>query len=234
LAFALCYLGSGKVLSWLNAPLFSVLPEGQRHLFYNSVFESFMAHMNVSCYAAILGSVPYWLVEIWGFVSPGLSITERRIAARFSAACIMCTIAGAAFGYFIFLPFAVKSFVKSGPTSGVPLITMARYYSDCLLILVASAVAFQLPVLVVGLVRSGLVSAEQFRARRSQAYVAIAIGAAIVTPPDAVSMLLMAVPLVLLYEAGIVCVSYPKRSLSRAANCGNRACSGDLPVSGRK
>lgn len=217
--FSLCYLVSDHLLWVLKKPLFDALPLDQQKLYFTGLFENFMTHLKISGYASLFILSPYYFYELWGFIAPGLYPKERKLVVPFVSAATFFFLAGASFAYFILFPVGFKYFVKYGAPSDVPLLTMDSYYSTCLKLLLLFGVAFELPVLIVLLGYLGLVDAPMLRAQRKTAYIGITVVSALFAPPDAMSMIILIAPLVLMYEGAIWVVKWlgMKRSAEKAA-----------------
>lgn len=206
--FVLCYCFAEPILAVLRKPLFDVLPPGQQRLYYTSLFENFLTHLKVAGYAAAFLISPYFFHEIWGFISPGLYPRERKYVFPFMAAVTAFFLAGASFAYFVLFPVGFKYFISYGAPSDAPMLTISSYYGTVLKLLMLFGLAFELPVLVCFLGFLGIVDAPFLRQHRRSAIIGITVLAAFVAPPDAISMLLLGGPLVLLYEGSIWVVQW--------------------------
>ncbi len=167
-----------------------------------------MTHLKIAGYGSLFFLSPYYFYELWGFISPGLYPKERKLVAPFILAATFFFLAGACFAYFVLFPVGFKYFVHYGGPSDVPLLTMDSYYGTCLKLLLLFGVAFELPVLIVLLGYIGLVDAASLRKQRKNAIIGITVVAALFAPPDAVSMLILGAPLILMYEAAIWVVDW--------------------------
>lgn len=206
--FAVCYLVSDHLLWVLKKPLFDALPPDQQKLYFTGLFENFMTHLKISGYGSLFFLSPYYFYELWGFISPGLYPKERKLVIPFVSAATFFFLAGACFAYFILFPVGFKYFVQYGGPTDVPLLTMDAYYGTCLKLLLLFGAAFELPVLIVLLGYLGLVDAPLLRKQRKAAVIGITIVSALFAPPDAVSMLILGAPLILMYEAAIWVVAW--------------------------
>lgn len=203
LGFVICYCFAEPLLSVLRKPLFEALPVEQRRLYFTSLFEGFLVHLKIAGYASLFLFSPYYFFEIWKFVSPGLLPRERKLVLPFVTAATTFFIGGASFAYFVLFPVGFKYFIHYGAPTDIPLLTIDSYYSTCLKLLLLFGLAFELPVFVCLLGFLGLVDAPFLRAQRRSAILMITVISALFAPPDAVSMLLLGIPLIFLYEGAI-------------------------------
>ncbi len=204
--FVLCYFWSEPILALLRRPLFEVLPESERKLYFTSLFENFMTHLKIAGYASVFVFSPFFFYQIWAFASPGLTRKERKWVIPFVLSASLFFVGGALFAYFVLFPVGFKYFVNYGGPADIPLLTMDAYYSLCLKLMLLFGLAFELPVLICLLGLLGVVDARQLKEHRRSAILGIAVLSALFAPPDAISMLLLGIPLVLLYEGAILVV----------------------------
>ena len=194
---------ANKLYAWLAAPLLDKLPEGGQ-LIAVQVASPFFTPIKLAFFVALVLSAPWLLYQAWAFVAPGLYQREKRLALPLLASAVILFYAGCAFAYFVVLP-SVFGFLTAIKPDGVAMMTDINAYLDFVLVIfLAFGASFQLPVALVILVLLGWVTPEQLRAGRGYAVVGIFILAALITPPDVVSQLLLAIPMCLLYEAGIL------------------------------
>ncbi len=202
------YFLAEPILDVLRKPLFDVLPPEQQKLYFTSLFENFLTHLKVGGYAALFFLSPYFFFELWGFLAPGLYPKERKYVFPFIGAATFFFLAGAAFAYFVLFPVGFKYFVTYGGPNDFPMLTISSYYGTVLKLLLLFGLAFELPVLVCFLGFLGLVDAPFLRKHRRGAIIFITVVAALFAPPDAVSMIMLGVPLIGLYEASIWVVQW--------------------------
>ena len=189
--------------AWLAAPLLAKLPAGGQ-LIAVEVASPFFAPVKLAFFAALMVSTPWLLYQAWAFVAPGLYRREKRLAVPLLASAVTLFYGGCAFAYFLVLP-AVFAFLHEVTPDGVAMMTDLNAYLDFVLVVfLAFGSSFELPVALVILVLLGWVTPAQLREWRGYAIVGIFIIAAVITPPDVISQLLLALPMIALYEAGIL------------------------------
>ncbi|MEK7396183.1 MAG: twin-arginine translocase subunit TatC [Candidatus Poribacteria bacterium] len=215
--FLVLYFFSEQILGILRGPLFLVLPPTQQKLYFTSLFENFLTHLKIAGYSALFVFSPYYFYQLWCFIAPGLYSKERRLALPFICAATTFFLGGACFAYFIVFPVGFKFFVTYGGPTDIPLLTIDSYYTTCLKLLLLFGLAFEIPVIIVFLGYIGLVDSALLRKHRRVAIIGITVIAALFAPPDAVSMLMLGGPLVLLYECSIWVVQWlePRRRETR-------------------
>ena len=208
LGFVACYFIADPILAILRKPLFDALPVDQQKLHFTNLFENFMTHLKIAGYASVFFLSPFYFYQLWAFISPGLYPRERRLALPFISAATVFFVGGACFAYFVLFPIGFKYFITYGGPADVPLLTIDSYYGTCLKLLLLFGLAFELPVLICLLGFLGFVDATTLRTHRRNAIMIITLLSAVFAPPDAVSMLLLGVPLVLMYEGSIWVVQW--------------------------
>lgn len=201
---------ANKLYAFLAQPLLAKLPKGGQ-LIATQVASPFFAPMKLAFFAALLTSMPWLLYQAWAFVAPGLYKREKRLALPLLSSALGLFYAGCAFAYFLVLPM-VFGFLARVTPEGVTMMTDISAYLDFVLVLfLAFGLAFELPVALVILSLLGWVTPRQLREGRGYAVVGIFIVAAVLTPPDVVSQLMLAIPMCLLYEAGIIAAKWVAR-----------------------
>ncbi|MBS0321301.1 MAG: twin-arginine translocase subunit TatC [Proteobacteria bacterium] len=193
---------SKQIYSLVAAPLMSALPAGAT-MIATDVTGTFLVPLKVTLLAAFLIALPVVLWQAWAFVAPGLYKHEQRLALPLIVSSVFFFFLGMAFAYFIVFPWIFHFFVSFTP-AGVQMMTdIDKYLSFVLWMFVAFGVTFEIPVVVVVLVRLGIVPLAKFKEFRRYVIVGAFVVAAVITPPDMVSQLMLAVPMCLLYELGI-------------------------------
>lgn len=194
--------GPGALYDLLAAPLVAHLPKGAT-LIATSVISPFMVPLKILLMSAFLLALPVVLWQVWGFVAPGLYTHEKRLVLPLVMSSTVLFFVGVAFCYF-FVFGQVFSFIQSfAPKSITAAPDIEAYLSFVLTMFISFGLAFEVPIVVVVLARLGLVSLDKLKAFRGYFIVLAFIIAAVVTPPDVVSQLALAIPMVLLYEMGI-------------------------------
>ena len=203
LVFVCLFPFAGDLYAILAHPLLAVLPKGGQ-MIATDVTTPFFVPMKVAMMASFMVALPYVLYQLWSFVAPGLYTHEKRLVAPLVVASTLLFLCGMAFAYFLVFP-VVFGFITSVAPQGVAVMTDINKYLDFVLTLfIAFGITFEVPVAVVVLVRMGIVSVEKLREIRPYVVVGAFVIGAIFTPPDVVSQIMLAVPLWLLYELGIL------------------------------
>lgn len=193
---------SRQIYTWLAQPLISQLPNGQSMIATNPA-GAFFAPLKLTFFVAVFIAVPWLLYQLWAFVAPGLYAREKRLAVPLLATSVLLFYIGCAFAYFLVLP-AVFHFLTTFRPEVIAITPDANAYLDFVLaIFFAFGSSFELPVAMVILTLLGWITPQQFKDGRGYAIVGIFVLAAVLTPPDVVSQLMLAIPMCLLYELGI-------------------------------
>ena len=187
----------------LAAPLLKALPQGST-MIATDVTGTFLVPLKVTLMAAFLIALPYVLYQVWAFVAPGLYQHEKRLALPVIFSSVVFFALGMAFAYFFVFPIAFGFFAGYTP-AGVQMMTdIDKYLSFVLTMFLAFGITFEVPVVVVVLVRLGVVSLDKLRSIRGYVIVGAFVVGAIFTPPDVLSQVMLAIPLWLLYELGLL------------------------------
>ena len=197
------YPGPGEIYDILAAPLTKALPEGTKMVAIG-VITPFMVPLKVTAMVAFVLALPFILFQAWSFIAPGLYAHEKRLGIPLIISSTLLFIAGMSFCYF-FVFGQVFGFINSfAPKSITPAPDIEAYLSFVMTMFLAFGIAFEVPVALVVLVKLGIVTVEKLKEWRSYFIVGAFVVAAVVTPPDVVSQLALAIPMCLLYELGIL------------------------------
>lgn len=201
--FFVAYFFKEKLFELLMKPLTDVMGEDDKLIFTN-LPEAFFVYLKTAFLAGIMVASPVILYEFWKFVAPGLYKKERRVLFPVVILCSFFFIGGALFGYFIVFPYGFKFFLGFATEFIRPLPSMKEYFSFASKLLIAFGVVFEMPLIITLFSRLGLISVEFLKKNRKYAILLFFIGAAILTPPDVITQIMMAVPLMFLYEISII------------------------------
>jgi sec-independent protein translocase protein TatC len=193
----------GVLYAWVAAPMLRVLPEGTS-MIATDVTGTFFIPLKVTLMTGFLISLPVVLYQMWAFVAPGLYKHEKKLAMPIIVSSTILFFCGMAFAYFIVFPSIFGTFVGFTPKGVNMTPDIDKYWSFALTMFIAFGITFETPVVLAVLTRAGLVTVKQLGEFRGYFIVAAFVIAAIVTPPDVLSQLFLAIPLVLLYEVGII------------------------------
>ena len=200
--FVVCYFFKEKLFEVLTIPLVVSMPDNSAMIF-TSLPEAFFTYLKVSFFAAIFLASPYILYQTWKFISPGLYKSEKKYVFPFVFFSTIFFMGGSLFAYFVVFPFGFKFFLAFGTELIRPMLSIREFLSFSFRLLLAFGIIFELPILMFFLSRVGLVNSRTLITKRKYAILLVFIIAALFTPPDVVTQVLMALPLMLLYEASI-------------------------------
>jgi len=215
IGFFVCYYFKDRIFAIVTKPLTQVLPEN-KYLIYTGLTEAFFVYMKLALFASLILTSPFVLYQIWKFISPGLLAREKKYVVPFVTSSSLLFAGGILFGYFIVLPPAFEFFVSFNNQYLQAMISFRDYLSLFVMFLLGFGISFELPVFMFFLAKLGIVNTKMLSQKRRYAILLIFIIAAVLTPsPDALSQLLMAVPLIFLYEISILIVKVvEKRKIS--------------------
>ena len=222
IAFALatiaCYFAAAEIYGFLVRPLANAFPDPEhRRMIYTGLTEAFVTYLRLAMFAGFILSFPIIAAQFYLFMAPGLYKNERRALIPYLVAAPVLFLSGAAFAYYFIFPAAWKFFLgfeSPGSIGGLPIQLETRvsdYLSIVMHLMMAFGLSFQLPIVLVLLVRSGAITIDNLRRGRRYAIVSIVIVAAFITPPDMFSQIALSVPLYLLYEVSILFCRYTQR-----------------------
>ncbi|HRR40513.1 MAG TPA: twin-arginine translocase subunit TatC [Syntrophales bacterium] len=211
IAFGICYNFKERLFEVLTRPLVESIPKNS-YMIYTSLPEAFFNYLKISFFAGLVVASPYILYQIWKFISPGLYASEKKHVVPFVLTSTILFVSGVLFGYFLALPPAFKFFLEFSTDFLKPMLTLREYLSLSLKLLLAFGIVFEIPVFIFFLAKIGVVNAALLRKQRKYAILLIFIVAALITPtPDAFSQTLMAVPMMILYEVGIIVAKWGEK-----------------------
>lgn len=199
--FGLCFYFKEFLLFWLEDPL----PDKYKgNLFFIEPTEPFFAHMKVSFMGALFISMPYILYQIWFFISPGLKVKEKKITMMFVVFGTLFFLFGGLFCYFLVLPLGLKFLIGYGIEWYHMQVTIKMYFGFVVKLILAFAFAFQTPLIMVLLTKFGIINTIKMRMYRKWAFLGAFGLAAVLTPPDIITQVLLGFPLYMLYEFGVL------------------------------
>ena len=192
-----------RLFGILVQPLITVMKEGET-LIYTGLPEAFFTYLKVSFLSGLIVASPVLLYQFWMFVAPGLYRKERRLMVPIVILSSVFFVGGALFGYFVVFPWGFKFFLGFATDTIRPLPSMKEYFGFSAKLLLAFGLVFELPLVLTFMAKLGIVSVEFLKKNRKYALLLFFAGAAILTPPDVVTQILMALPLMILYEISII------------------------------
>ncbi len=210
-----------KLYAWLARPLIERLPQGS-HMIAIEVASPFLTPVKLAFVTAVFVAMPVVLYQIWAFVSPGLYRHEKRLALPLLVSAVLLFYVGCAFAYFLVLPAAFHFLTLITP-AGVSMMTdIGKYLDFVLTMFFAFGLCFEVPVAVVLLVALGVVTPDRLRRARRYVVVGAFVVAAVLSPPDVMSQILLAVPMILLYEIGVLAAAALVRDREARRAAGSR------------
>ncbi len=217
IAFGISLYFARPIFGFLVQPL---LASGQTKLIYTAIFEAFFVEIKVAFFAATFFSFPVFATQLWRFVAPGLYNKEKRAFLPFLLATPVLFIIGASMAYFMAIPVALEYLLGFGGSVGgveqQALPGVDNYLNFVMKFIFGFGISFLLPVLLMLLERAGIVTLEQLKSARRYAIVGAFAIAAVLTPPDVVSQLLLAIPLCILYELALIAIWFTRRRRKKA------------------
>ncbi|HEX7235193.1 MAG TPA: twin-arginine translocase subunit TatC [Nitrosospira sp.] len=213
IGFLPCSFYARELYSLLALPLLEKLPQGGQ-MIATEVVTPFFVPMKVAMMAAFVVTLPYTLHQVWAFVAPGLYSHEKRLVLPLVFVSTFLFLCGISFAYFAALPLVFEFITHFAPEGVAVMTDIGKYLDFVLTMFVAFGITFEVPIFVVLLAHMGVVSIEQLKNARRYVVVGAFVIGAIFTPPDVVSQFMLAVPLYLLYEAGILVASFISHSTS--------------------
>ena len=194
---------ANQLYTYVSEPLRSLLPEGSS-MIATEVTSPFLTPFKLSLVLAVFVAMPVILAQVWGFIAPGLYKSERRIAIPILTSSVVLFYAGVAFAYYVVFPLLFGFFTTVGPVDISVMTDINRYLDFVLKLFFAFGLAFEVPVAAVILILTGVVTADQLANNRSYVIVGCFVMGMLLTPPDVISQTLLALPMWLLFEIGLV------------------------------
>ncbi len=221
LSFGVCLYFAGTIFGFLVRPLTAAFPPGQGRLVYTKLYEQFFVEIKVALFAAFFVSFPVIANQLWAFVAPGLYAKEKKAFLPFLIATPVLFAAGASLAYFVVMPTAFHWMLgfqgEKGGLNLEALPAVGDYLSLVMQFILAFGISFLLPVLLLLLNRAGIVSRKQLIGLRRYVIVAITAVAAVITPPDLMSQILLLIPMLLLFEGSLLVMWLGERREAKQA-----------------
>lgn len=202
--FLLCYAFKERIFNFVAIPLIASLPADNSWMVFTGVSEAFFTYLKISFMAGIFLSLPVIFYQLWAFIAPGLYAKERWLIGPIVILSTLLFVVGAAFGYFVVFPFGFQFFMSFATETIRPFPSLKEYLTFASRMLFAFGMIFELPLVVYILARMGILTPETLTKNRRYIIVIIFIVAAILTPPDVISQMLMAAPLLVLFEISVI------------------------------
>ncbi len=231
IAVAICfgvlafYPGPSGMYDLLAAPLVAHLPKGAT-LIATNVISPILVPLKITLMAAFMVALPVVLYQVWAFVAPGLYSHEKKLVLPLVVSSTLLFVAGVAFCYFLVIPGMAKFIQAFAPSSITAAPDIEQYFGFVLTLFLVFGISFEVPIAVIVLARMGIVTIEQLQKFRGYFIVAAFIVAAVVTPPDVISQLALAIPMCILYEIGIIAA----KMLIKGTKAPDEEPAGDKPV----
>jgi sec-independent protein translocase protein TatC len=215
ICFAAVYPFANELYLWLSQPLRDLLPVGQT-MIATDVTAPFFAPLKLALVVSLFAAIPVILYQLWSFIAPGLYAHEKRLAFPLLFTSILLFYLGAAFAYFVVFPLVFGFFTAIGPEGIVELPDITSYLNFVLKMFFAFGVAFEIPIATILLILSGVTTASSLAAKRPYIVVACFVIGMLLTPPDIISQILLALPMWLLFEVGILFGRLARREVAEA------------------
>ena len=221
-AFIPAAIYANELFTLVAKPLLAKLPSGTT-LIATSVTSPFMTPFKVAFFVSLFAAMPVVIYQIWAFVAPGLYRREKRFAVPLLVSSVLLFYVGVVFAYIVVFPLMFSYLVGTAPEGVKYIPDMTSYLDFVLTMFFAFGIAFEVPIAVVLLVLTGIVKVEKMSEHRGYVIIGIFVVAAILTPPDAISQCIMAIPMYLLYEGGLVMARAMQKMRREAAEAAEKA-----------
>lgn len=202
--FLALYAFSNDIYTFIADPLMALLPEGSQ-MIATEVASPFLAPFKLTMVVAVFIAVPFVLHQIWAFIAPGLYQNEKSLAVPLLASSVLLFYGGAAFAYYVVFPLLFEFFVYTGPENVAVMTDISQYLNFVLKLFFAFGVAFEIPIATFLLIWTGATSVESLSRKRPYIVLGCFVIGMLLTPPDVISQTLLAVPMWMLYEVGLLC-----------------------------
>ena len=227
IGFAGAYFFKEKLFELLTAPLIIAMGEtGNAQMIFTGLPEAFFTYLKVSLLAGVIFATPVLFYEFWMFVSPGLYRTEKKYLLPVVFLSVFFFLVGSSFGYFIVFPYGFKFFLGFATQTIQAMPSMKEYLSFASKMLLAFGFVFELPLVLTFMARMGLVTVPFLKKNRKYALLLFFVGAALITPPDVVTQVMMALPLMILYEISIIGAKFFGKKKAGEGDDGNKESDG--------
>jgi sec-independent protein translocase protein TatC len=203
LIFCALFTFANDIYSFVSEPLRELLPEGAT-MIATEVASPFLTPFKLTMVAALFIAMPYVLFQLWNFVAPGMYRHEKRLAIPLMASSVMLFYAGAAFAYYVVFPLVFGFFTSVGPGDVAIMTDINRYLDFVLKLFFAFGLAFEIPIAAVIMIRVGITTADELAKKRPYIVVGCFILGMLLTPPDIISQALLAIPMWILFEVGVI------------------------------
>ena len=215
IAFLICWFLSDVILDLFRKPIQPFLKNTSGGLIFTAPMDQFLAHIKISAFTAVFISSPYWLFQLWCFIAPGLYKSEKRLFLSFWFIGTILFLLGVSFAYFIVFPLVFQVLLFFGNGMDQPMITINNYLSFLMQMTIVFGLVFEIPLVLLFLNHVGIMPINRLRKYRKQAILILAIISAFVSPPDILSMFLLLLPLIGLYEVSIYLIIVFRKIFSR-------------------
>lgn len=233
IGFAVCLYFADQILGFLIQPLKDAFPEGEGQLIFTKLYEVFFVELKVALFAGFFVSFPIIANQLWAFVAPGLYAREKKAFLPFLIATPVLFTGGAALAYYVVMPTAFEWFLGFGGEAGglqiEALPSAGDYLGLVMQFILAFGISFLLPVLLLLLNRAGIVTRAQLAGARRYVIVGIVSLAAVVTPPDPGSQIILAIPLLLLFEGAMLLMRFQEKRTAAEGEADAESITSDSP-----